>query len=330
MGGAAFSLEAHASGVALPTGKFTDLKSTLKKQLDGYIKKVCEAGDPMALGVTIELTDEQLNLFVCSSNFIKTLALRPVIEDLNNLKEGLGWFVYDTLDKALGQDRFPAYKPSFMGCLAEMMWFDPSMTDAEYAQALRDDYGSEAEGGSDAEVIAEFGFGNGGPSRLLSEYGGHAWMLGAHGRSKPKPLSLRTAKRMLKSAMPERLRELLAATLDLQKESQREDSNMRLAEAYEGDSVAMGYGPPNPIGSSCILVWDSPELTHELLQHFEESEMNGGEETDVHMVFKADASDAIQVRQLVKSFQDFVARYAAISKVLQFFPKAKHASDTHR
>lgn len=150
-------------------------------------------------------------------------------------------------------------------------------------------------------------------------------MLSAHGRSKPKPLSSRTAKRMLKSAMPERLRELLAATLDLQKETQRKGSNMRLAEAYGGDSAPMGYGPPNPIGASCILVWDSPVLTHELLQHFEESEMNGGEETDVHMVFKADAGDAMQVRQLVKSFQDFVARYAAISKVLKFFPKAKHA-----
>ena len=316
---AELSLEAHANGVVLPKGKFTDLKKTLAKQLQAYVLDQCGPDDPLALDLYLSLGDDDLKLVVGATPQIETFMLGPVIESLNAMHEGLGWFVYKTIS-AGDADGYPIYTPSLIGSLVDMMWFDVGLTDAEQAQGIRDDYGLSED--VDDEQVFEEHAGGYKPSDVLSSFGGHGWMLANYPRegpgfTQPEALSSKAAQQVI-AAMPKTtLLEVVQAAIDLEAELQM-DTNLRTHRSAEEDEWGSAV---NAYGASCILVWNDHHIAHEVIQHYEENEMNSGESSEYHMTFTADPTDPDSIRALVRSFQDFVRRHAALKKVLQHFPK---------
>lgn len=329
--GATFALQAHALGVRLPEGEFTTLHNTLQRQLDDYVRKHCSAADPTRLNLQLQLEDNEIAFVVSATHNVRTLALKPVIESLNDFADGLGWFVYFAISVA-GGSRYPIYQPSDYGCLTEMLWFDPSLTDSEYAEFIRSEYRlSEEEAAmTDDEVIASHG--NYRPSDLKDAFDGQLWMANVYrspneaandpSLTRPKALSRASVRRLLKQDMPQDQRELIEAALHLQKIVQRKkdvfDGALVPSDLDEDEPDFAG----NPYGGACILVWDDADFVHDLIQHYEEMEMNSGEGTEVHLVFKANADCDQQVKKLVKSFKDFVSWHAALAKVLNHFPES--------
>lgn len=322
--GAGFALEAHASGVRLPAGDFTTVKETLLRQLTAYVSKTCDPDEPVRLGFHLDIEEEAIELILHAKDQLEVMVLKPVIERLNEFAAGLGWFVYDAISRAGG--KYPIYDDSAIRYFCELMWFDPDQSDTEYADSQLEMMGEERNGRTDDEIIEEFTAGYR-PSHLLETYAGHEWMLGTHrfingkreqSRKRPRAMTLREVQQLLQQEMPEDLRQVVTDVLALRRQIQRKSQTVHDAR-HEPEGEDGYHG--TPYGASCIAVWNWSMFSSELIAHFEECEMNGGESDTVHMRFKADPNDQLSVKELVKSFKDVVAWHSAVGRVLKHFPK---------
>lgn len=328
---AAFALEAHAQGVALPGGSFTDLKHTLTTQLQKHINASCGPRDPLKFDITVSFDEDEIKICISAASGIPDIRLKSVIEKLNVAHPGLGWFVYDTIMDAAQKDRYPIYTPDEICSIAQYIWFDYSMSDDGFAEELRaingwgDDY--------TIETIKDEHEGYW-PSDLLKSFCGHEWMLGAsidtkNGRKqigkKPKALSLTAATKASSARhIPEELRRVVASALDLRFEMDRKDSTLSRAKGLTEKDIADYYDDIDfdclmTYGAACFVGWDDLYMMHEVIQHHEELEMQGDSCTDIFYIFRADASKPDEVSALINAFQDFLRRHAAISKLLQHF-----------
>ncbi|PKO68723.1 MAG: hypothetical protein CVU22_07415 [Betaproteobacteria bacterium HGW-Betaproteobacteria-16] len=317
---AAFSLEAHAAGVRLPAGKFTDTQSTLLKQLKDYVAMTCGNEDPLELGVHVTVTGAEINLYISAVSGIPVFRLKSVIEELNAFHEGLGWFVYETINAA-SVDGYRMYLPRDIGDFAEMLWFGDESDDKGYAERIREENGLDA---STSIKELKDDYAPVWPSDLVTAYGGNKWMLWGSKFSekkrrmvpvpKPKAIGETVAKKLLAKEMPETLAKVVEQTLLLSAELKRKTALHSKCSLDEEDGF---YG--SRYGGACIVVWDEMDMPLEVLNHYEEMEMNGGEATDLHLKFTANTLDPEQMTLLIQSFKDFVTRHAAISRVLQHF-----------
>lgn len=322
--GAGFALEAHAAGVRLPAGDFTTVKDTLLRQLTAYVSKTCDPDEPVRLGFHLDIEEQAIELVLHTKHSIGVMVLRPVIERLNDFAPGLGWFVYGVIDRAGG--KYPIYDDSTILSFCEMLWFDPDQSDSEYAEYLLEMNGEVRSDRTDDEVIEEFTAGFR-PSDLHKIYAGQEWILGTHRhrngkrekiRKRPRAMTLREVQQTLQQEMPEDLRQVVTDALALRKQIQRKNQKVHDA-SHEPEGEDGNHG--TPFGASCIAVWEWSAFSLELINHFEEYEMNSGESDTLHMRFKADPNDQLSVKELVKSFKDVVAWHSAVGRVLKHFPK---------
>ena len=321
MNSAVLGLAAHAVGVALPDDEFTTTESTLSAQLKNYTSSQIKGEDYLCMHVGVRVEQDRLTLHVESGDFINTFAVGPVVDRLNAFSEGLGWFVFDTLHTR--SSTVPIYQIPDIADFVEMMWFDPSLTDDQVVQVAKDEWGEE-------ELTPDGFFERSGgyrPSDLLKMVDGHRWMIRPAAfsdkkrtwiRSKrPKSMSAAAAKKLLRSEVPDDIRNVVKEALDLSAalaSKACEIKPMPPGGESEGDSE-----PRGSYGASCVLVWDQPDLAWEVLEHYETSEMEGdGDNT--HLVLYADPSNETEVRTLVKSFQAIVRRHAAFNNLLKHFP----------
>jgi PRTRC genetic system protein F len=326
---AALALAASAHGVPLPTGRFMNPKDTLNKQWKSYIASECGKADPLAMYLHIEVAEDKVLAAFSSRHQLTTFRLKPVILDLNKVKPGLGWFVYDIVASA-GRS-LPIYDPAEVAGFAEHIWFQGNWTDEGFLDELKcmeDTF----EGKSLEEVreICEHPF----PSDMIASVDGHKWMLNAYclGKSggwtkmggKPKACALSDAEAFAHGRSRSPLKTLVCNALDLRRELTRkggikwEDLRPKasdLGHGYLDDDAYLGR-----IGATCFVVWDKPHMAWDAASHFEEYEMNGGEETDIFYLVKADPTVAGELDRFVSNMQAIIKRYALVSKVLQHFP----------
>lgn len=317
---AAFSLEAHASGVRLPAGKFTDTQSTLLKQLKDYVAMTCGKEDPLELGVHVTVDGNEINLYISAVSGIPVFRLRSVIEELNAFHDGLGWYVYDTI-AAASADGYRMYLPKDIGNFAEYLWFGDESDDESYAERIREENGLDS-----STTLQELrdDYSPVWPSDLVDAFNGNKWMLWGSKFSakkkrmvpvpRPKAICAKTARTLLSSGIPKALEKVVEQTLSLNAELMKRTALHSKCSLDEEDGF---HG--SKIGAACIVVWDETTMPLEVLQHYEEMEMNGGEATDLHLKFTANTLDPEQMTLLIQSFKDFVTRHAAISRVLQHF-----------
>ena len=320
---AEFSLEANANGICLPEGKFTNLPTTILEQFTKAASEGMAKDDPLSMQVDIAISDDKVEISLLATHSIETIKLGPMLTRLNEASDGLGWFVYQCIEGAAA-DGFPIYSPSHLMCLMEMLWFEPGLTDAEFAKFLRDQFQEDevTKKMTDEQFISEYGPGHT-PSDAQKAFGGLAWILRSFSPDAVQPTqphipNEKAVVRFLKTMPEGDLKEVVKATLAMKKEVERKSSNLKTQRIAADEDDDYGY-VPNPYGASCILLWDESDLLHELIQGYEESEMNGGEATEVHMVFRGDPTDQASIVALIQSFKDVVARYKAVGNVLKHF-----------
>ncbi len=322
--GAGIALEAHAEGVRLPAGDFTTVKDTLLRQLTAYVSKKCNSDEPVQLALHLDIEEDEVELVLYAQNSLEVVVLKPLIERLDEFAAGLGWFVYDVIRAAGG--KYPIYDDSAIAYFCELLWFDPSLTDTEYAESELEINGEKRNGRTDAEIIEALTAGYR-PSHLREIYDGHEWMLGVHHfrngkneqiREKPRALTLREVQHVLKKDVPDDLRQVLTDVLSLRRQIKRKSQRVHSARHQSDED---GDYNVTPYGASSIAVWNWSIFHSEIIGHFEECEMNGGESDTVHMRFKADPNDQQSVNELVRSFKDVVAWHSAVGRVLKHFPK---------
>lgn len=323
--GAVVALEAHAAGVRLPAGEFTTVKDTLRQQLTAYVREHCDPEEPVRLNFYLGVEEEQISLALCAASELEVMVLQPVIDRLNDCASGLGWFVYDVITKA-GR-KYPIYDDAMLRSLCEMLWFDPDMSDTEYADHLLEMEGEHRNGRDDHEVIEQLSAGYR-PSDFQEIYGEHQWMLGTRRfkngelievHKRPRSLKLREVALLLKQDMPDDLRQVVVDALALRKQIVRKRQWVHRASHVPDGGEDGYYG--TPFGASCIAVWNWSDFASELIAHYEENEMNGGESDTVHMHFKAWPEDDESVQDLVRAFKDVVAWHSAVGRLLKHFPR---------
>lgn len=318
---AAFALKADAMGVPLPKGKFASPKHSIEKQWRNFIAATCGSSDPLKLSIDCEVTEASLTVTVSVESYIATIRLKPVIEQLNLAQPGLGWFVYDAVAAIT---RYPIVRVRDIGDMAQMIWYNGTDTDKALADELRAmDFDPDEPDSGDLSIDElknrhAFAW----PSDLAETVDGHAWMLGyysrGHRRTKlTRPTSARNVRRfLLRSEAPSELKSIVAHALALSTEMSRKDGALydacRPSEGYEEDA--------HPIGGACLLVWDDPAAAFEVLEHYEQYELECGNATDVHHTFSADPANDVEIARLVQSIKEFVHRHAAVTRVLQHFP----------
>lgn len=323
--GAVFALEAHAAGVRLPAGEFTNVKETLKKQLAEYVSALCDPQEPTKLDFHLAVGEEEIDLVLTAQSELEVVVLAPLVNRLNEHRQGLGWFVYEVIRKAGA--KYPIYDDNALLSLCEMLWFDPNLTDTEYADRLLDENGEDREGRSDDEIIEHLTAGYR-PADAQDMLAGNDLLLWSQRHlpsrkdmdlKKPEVLSLSAVKAVLKGDMPEDLRMVVTDALGLHKQVTRKGQRVHHATPWPEDESGQYHG--QPYGASCIAVWKWTDFSGEIINHFEECEMNGGESDSTHMHFKAYPDDDESVKDLVKAFKDVVAWHSAVGRLLKHFPK---------
>lgn len=288
------------------------------------MSKHCDPQEPVKLDFLLDVEENKIELILHAQDSLEVVELRGLIERLEAFAKGLGWFVYDVIRKA-GR-KYPIYDDSALRDFCEMLWFDPDLTDTEYAEEQLEMNGDERNGRTDEEIINELTAGYR-PSHLREAYGEHEWMLGTHifkdgervqVRNRPRPMTLRAVNQLLQQEVPPDLREVVIDALALRKQVKRKSQTVHSSShSAEGSDEYQG----TPYGASCIAVWNWTMFAAELIGHFEECEMNGGESDTVHMHFTADPSDAESVKKLVRAFKDVVAWHSAVGRVFKHFDK---------
>jgi PRTRC genetic system protein F len=329
---AAFALEGHALGVALPRGKFTDPKHSLQRQWEQYIKGECGPDDPVNLNLQVAVDEDRLRVLVSADPSLNIFRLKPVIERINAIDPKVGWFVYDAVKKA-SHEGYPIYQISDIADFAQMLWHQDCVTDAELAQQLR-----ENEGTRDSMKTLRETYTFPWPSDMAKAVDGHEWMLMRYSFSrkagrmvptakKPKSATLAQAEAFAKhSRAPADLRKVVTAAIELIDEINRKDSAMRTIPRVkpadlEDSSYLDDDSYINPYGAACMVVWDDPTLMVDALEHWESSEMQDGYATEVHLVLKADVTCEEQYGTVVKQLKDLIRHHACVSRLLKQFPQ---------
>ncbi len=324
---AGFALKGHALGVPLPAGKFTDPKNSLKKQWEQYIKAECGENDLINLHLQVSVEDSALAVYASACPRLNVFRLKPVIERIKAVDEKVAWFVYDAVRKASSHN-YPVYQLSDFADFAQMVWHRESVTDEEMAEQLRQEEDTPDATIEDLRKTYSFPW----PSALAVAVDGHEWMLNrqhySYGRhvpaSKPPAIAtLKKAKEFAESGAPAQLRRVVAAAIALVTEVARKSSTMRTIArpGREDDEDEDYHEHVNSCGASCGVVWDDPEVFLEALYHWETSEMESGETTEVHLVLTADLGCEEQYEKVVQQLKDLIRHHVCVSRLLQQFPR---------
>ena len=319
---AMFSLEAHRHGVGLPGGTFRTVEKTLVAQWDKFIKSLTLSNDPLNVELQFKVEPEALVARVVCESRITTLRLKPLVEALNALQPGLGWWVFDVAARS-DRDMFPMYSISgFETLLRTDMWLD-SFSD----QAVLDRMNECCEEEQTMEQLKDESSVLW-PSDLIDSVDGHLWMLKVHdlpeeqracaANQKPSLATLEEVSAFLNSRAPS---ELVAATKDflmLHQELERSESQIKLGTREFSEESMYDM---ETMGASCVLVWDDHALPWDLIEHAEQREMECGEATTTAIQFTATGSTSEDMESFTSMIKDFVTRYAAIGRAFSHFEK---------
>lgn len=330
---AEFGLQAHASAMPLPSGTFTTITETLRKQLQNYTSKHLSKLAPVKITLTLKvINDHRLAVVVGVQGGVEILRMRSLVESLNAAQDGLGWWVHQVASSA-GKDGYPLnYTPRSIDSLREYTgpWGN---TDEDFLDNIAaegaESYASVEE--AREELAGAF------PSDLDKAVDGHTWMLARFDpKTKRRPKGPRLAstavvKEFLKNhKQPAKLRAAVADFLALQVElDSTEQSSFKDALSSTDDRCApfcdCQEERPTPIGSACIMVWHQHDVLCEIISEFEQREMECGLETLDQLILPLDMhnyNDPVDAYNVaIRFIKDLVTRHSAISKAFNHFER---------
>lgn len=315
---AKFSLAAERAGMQYPGGKYTNLQDVIAKQLQGWIDQNVskDALELLAGNPSVEVSNTGLKFFMISASALQTFRLKPVVEALEAVKPGLGWFVADVITSSSGNG-MNVYGPSLMGYRAEAMFYGAT-SDAEFAKMIAEE-GGDSEPESEDEILAVLRDNEENfpcyPSDVLSNVGGHAHLLGwGHElkQERPKILDLKRATRAIKGLdMPQNLRSCVEQAIALKRLYDRDKT---------GEYCWNGEDDADQLGAVFMLAWDDPYLLYELVEHEETDMMNSG--TGMECLLRLNVpAEALECEfdQLARKIRAYFEQWSALGKLMRHF-----------
>lgn len=315
---AKFSLAAERAGMQYPGGKYTNLEDVVAKQLQGWIEQNVskDALELMAGSPSITASDSGLSFFMNAESSLRTFRLKPVVESLEAVKPGLGWFVSDVIASSSGKG-MNVYGPSLIGCRAEGFFYGET-SDEGLARAIASENGEqEPETDEEVKTVLQDNAENWPfyPSHVLEDVEGHAHLLGwdaKDGKKRSQYLTVKSVQRALKKLdMAPNLRACVEQAVQLKLAYDR-DKDHDYAWCYDDDA--------EPIGGVFFLAWDSPDILYEMVEHEETELLNGGTGTDCLMRLHI-SSDAVEgdFDQLARKIRVYFEMWSALGKLMRHF-----------
>lgn len=318
---ARLALALERAGIPLPGGAFESIGNTVKLQLGNWVCELLGAHASCIGGhVSFEVRQERLEFWMNATNNLNAYRLKPVVEALEKLHPGAGWFVEGLIDDARGYG-IPLYNPAFLGYQMDYM-FHEQTTDEDYCKEMRSQ--ETGEDPEDIELTEEdiqsyresvpYM-----PSNVYASIEDHRHLLrmaSPHQESKRYPkLSVRQATKLLGQDMPEKLRTCLQDAINLAKVQASISPGTYAWNAQED------YEDLIPIGAACFVTWDTIDLLAETVEHFEEGEYNSGQAIEVLAItgIKPESTDQ-EYDAFVRSIRVYLQHWNALSALLSHFP----------
>lgn len=323
---ARFAEASALAGVALPSGtNFHSIEQVVTAQWSQYLERRF-AGVPMlALAgcPSIQASDDAISFVINSEERLNVHRLKPVIEQLESEKEGLGWFVHAALTSATSHGH-ALYTMDILETLMTSYAYDmEAVNDEQYARLLLSEEGRELADGETVtqEVIdglkKHYFFW---PSDLVEAAGGHKHLLGGmftfKSRDRPKVLGAGAARRFAKQAHPlSKSGHIVQLALKLQGALSRDKDRDFVWYQSQTDDDA------SPVGAAAIIAWDDVDILLEAVSHFEQQEQQGEcEFAYARLCVPAQEADLVRLVQAARAAVAYFDRWALLAQLLSHFP----------
>jgi PRTRC genetic system protein F len=320
---AKFALAAESVGMALPGGALNSPIRIVQEQLQNWLDT--QIGDnaraTLSGSPAIEADRSAVRFFMNASSSLATLRLKPVIEALENVEAGLGWFVVDVIELSNGSG-ISVYSPRQMGYHADHHFLG-AQSDLDFLVEMQSLEGAELPTGQEElaamlnQAKSDYGLL---PSLVLESVGGHRHLLGwstPPGSKNPQSMPLSRVKALIsQETLPG---DLLPCVLDA----------VELSHLYSVDKDAFmwsydtgDYEDEEPVGGACFIAWDDPSILMELAEHYEVHHMQSGTALEClcRLAVPASASDK-DFRRFAKLICLYFKQWNALGNLLSHFPE---------
>lgn len=315
---ARFAAAAAAIGVPLPSGNFLNIEQVVHDQWAQFIASRFPQ-DPFSgapAHPVFRVTDESLEVVITSHSSLNVYRLKPVVEALESLAAGLGWFVQSILQAG----SYHAHEMYDMGMVSYMLdalhWNMDEYTDEAYARMLMMDMGQDPpDGPIPKETIDqlrdEYSYW---PSDLIAMVEGHEHLLSISS-ARPPMMTARKAKAWLRDNGSNPLAAVVQTAVELKAAYRRDKDRAFIWNGSEDETETLG--------ALCFVAWDDPRLLLEAVDHHEQNQYNGGQAVEAFarcMLDLTNAGTEADLRRLARSTVDYFNRWALLGKLLSHFP----------
>lgn len=318
---ARLALVAEEQGLPLPGGNFDSITSVVARQWSDYLEKErgSDFGRLLQGCPVLVIEDGGLTFLVECDHALRTFIAKPVVKSLEAQMQGLGWFVMQVIDVAVGHG-FELYKEDtfwyFSSRLIEMAEF----TDEAYAKQLLIEEGGDPKSVDESEIerLKEEYHGNW-PSELLELFDGHVHLLGWSGKDyvKPKAASMEEVEMWLSQNKSHELAPCVTAAFELMQLLQRNEHAG--FSWYHGGQA--GY-EEDRIGAMAILCWNDVDLVHDLTEEHEQMAMQGDSVYGIsrYIVDMSDVTDE-KLKAMVHAAKAYFNVWGQFEKLISHFPE---------
>jgi PRTRC genetic system protein F len=316
---AKFILASEDAGVPLPTNTKGSLLEVLGRQWQQYIQsKTSDLNrDYRGVEMSIVLGAETLALSLRTEEVVRTYRVKPLVQRLERIKPGLGWYVYHLIGGIYSR----GLHYMDMGWYS---WFTDRYgscpeTDEELAQAILEEqfYDETDYLPFDVKRMEEYkealsDFMPAWPSDVIKAVDGHAHLAGlSKGKGikvKPKNLTKTAFKRLAADkTLPRKVREALNAAKALEAQIDKIEAGVLTPE--DGDRVPL-----------FLLAWNQPHIMWNIANSMLDDSMNGGV-LEYDLAIQKVTADSTQsdLKAMAMNFINLIDLYRATLKLLEHF-----------
>lgn len=316
---AGFILASEDAGVPLPANTNGTLLEVLGRQWQQYIRsKTADLSrDYSDVEMSITLASDSLALSVRTENVARTYRVKPLVQRLERIRPGLGWYVYDMFCGIYSRG-LHYLDMSWYSWFTERYGASPG-TDEEVAKTILEEqfYEDTEYLPFDASRMEEYrealqDFLPAWPSEVVKDLDGYAHLaglpVGKGAKSKPKKLS-KTAFRKLAAdkTLPRKVSEALKAAAALEAQINKIEGGVLTPE--DGDRVPL-----------FLLAWDSPHIMWNIANSMLDDSMNSGVlEYDLAVQKVRAGSTPSDLKAMAVNFINLIDLYRATLQLLNHF-----------
>lgn len=304
---------ALTSGIKLPEGSFTTVIDATQKQWEGYFKGLQESALCPNLYFLVNATSDYVDVSIHPTGDINAFYLKPLVERLNGIENGLGWWVYDFFY------RVGCYYCMYnMNRLQDIISYDARMdatTDAEQLENYNSWYDTEFEAIEEFRKEYEDYF----PSDLVKCVDGHGWMLNfreGEFQVKPPVFNLDENYSDVEGLLNDADKAFLLKALKL-KEMTKICSDQIFGEVPDFDDECS----QDILGATCFMFWNESSEFHQIIDDYERHLQEGGEYRDSLMTFRINPNDDDATQKGIVAIKSFFDMHCQMGELFAYLEK---------